>query len=112
MPENTSFVLTPYLIVRSSGIMQFSIFFKLQLCIITTTWTAADESDPEHSYLFAGIGKSLFSFYVMWLLAKQAQTVVWERRHAAYARVLLSPQGVFSGNVDSFNDELQKSLTW
>ena len=57
-------------------------------------------------------GKSLFSFYFMWLLAKQEQTVLWERRHAAYARVMFSPQGVFSGNAESFNDELQKSTTW
>jgi len=48
----------------------------------------------------------------MWLLAKQEHPVVWERRHAAYARVMFSPQGVFSGNAESFNEELQKSSTW
>ena len=37
--------------------------------------------------------------------------MVWERGHAAYPRVMFSPQGVFSGNSYSFNEELQKSQT-
>lgn len=43
--ENTSFVSIPYLIVRSTGIMQFSMVLNplvVQLCIITVTCIAAD----------------------------------------------------------------------
>lgn len=63
--------------------------------------------------LTVGIGKSLFSFYLMWRLARLGgQTIIWERRDAAKKRVMFSPQGVFAGSEDSFDTELEDEKTW
>ena len=61
----------------------------------------------------AGIGKSLFSFYFMWQLAKMGgQTIVWEKKNANYGRVLISDKGVFGGSKESFKVELRQENTW
>ena len=61
----------------------------------------------------AGIGKSLFSFYFMWRLAKMGgQTIVWERKGAEKGRYLISPNGVFGGSMEDFSDVLANMDTW
>ena len=62
--------------------------------------------------MIAGIGKSIFNFFLMWHLAQQQQTVVWEKRNAEHARVLFAPWGVFGGTMACFSDALENPDTW
>ena len=40
------------------------------------------------------------------------QTIVWERKDADDARVLISDNGVFGGSQESFKEELRNKDTW
>ena len=62
--------------------------------------------------LTAGIGKSLFAFFLMSHLAQQKKTLVWEKRNAEYARVLFTPSGAFGGSMACFSKELDDPETW
>eukprot|EP00611_Tribonema_gayanum_P012255 TRINITY_DN2288_c0_g1_i1.p1 TRINITY_DN2288_c0_g1~~TRINITY_DN2288_c0_g1_i1.p1 ORF type:complete len:403 (-),score=56.14 TRINITY_DN2288_c0_g1_i1:405-1613(-) len=57
-----------------------------------------------------GIGKSLFLYYVMWHLARAGATVVYDRRDMA--TVLYTPQGVFTGSFEDFDQALDDAATW
>ena len=63
----------------------------------------------KHS-LSAGIGKSLFLYYIMWTLARQHKTVVWDRLDVG--PVLFSGQGVMTGPLEAFSKELDDPDTW
>ena len=57
-----------------------------------------------------GIGKSLFLYYFMWLLARAGATVVYDRRDTM--PVHYSSSRVCQGPLDSFQSMLENSDTW
>ena len=64
-----------------------------------------------HSFfLYAGIGKSLFIYYLMWKLALSGKTIIWDRR--GIMPVMFSSQGVFKGPLEAFESNLQDPETW
>jgi hypothetical protein len=58
----------------------------------------------------AGIGKSVFLYFLLWHLARNRATVVYDRRDRD--PVLFSPDGVFEGALELFRGHLQHYNTW
>ncbi len=71
--------------------------------------STSDDCSCLHSN--AGIGKSLFLYYLMWLLVQLGRTFVWDRWDATSV-VLLSPTRVCQGPLLAFTAELDDSQTW
>ena len=63
-----------------------------------------------HRQAFAGIGKSLFLYYLMWKLAREGKKVVWDRLHST--PVMFSKPGVFEGPLEAFYGDLKDPETW
>ncbi|EFJ44681.1 hypothetical protein VOLCADRAFT_94986 [Volvox carteri f. nagariensis] len=65
-----------------------------------------------HSLLNAGIGKSMFLYYLLYELACQGKTVVWQGNSMASV-LLYTPNGVFqSDSTFAFSAELHDPSTW
>ena len=62
------------------------------------------------SPFYAGIGKSLFIYYLMWKLALSGKAVIWDRR--GIMPVMFSSQGVFEGPLEAFQSKLKDPDTW
>ena len=60
--------------------------------------------------LHAGIGKSLFLYFLMWRSARSGRTVIWDRQYVT--PVMFSSQGVFKGPLEAFERQLQDPETW
>ena len=60
--------------------------------------------------MYAGIGKSLFIYYLMWKLALSGKTVIWDRR--GILPVMFSSHGVHKGPLEAFESKLQDPETW
>ena len=57
------------------------------------------------SLFYAGIGKSLFIYYLMWKLALSGKTIIWDRR--GIMPVMFSSQGLFEGPLEAFQSKLR-----
>ena len=62
-------------------------------------------------FIHAGIGKSLFLYYLLWQLACARKTVVWDGPNRLGV-VMFSPAGVFQGPLEAFRAELADPKTW
>lgn len=60
--------------------------------------------------MIAGIGKSLFAYFLMWRLAQSSQTVVWDRR--GRTPIMFCLDGAFEGSLTTFTDALRDPETW
>jgi hypothetical protein len=58
----------------------------------------------------AGIGKSLFLYYLLWHLARNKATVVYDRRDRM--PVMFTADSVYKGALELFEDNLQQPNTW
>ena len=59
--------------------------------------------------MHAGIGKSLFLYFLMWHLARSGKTIVWDRRDLL--PLMFSSQGVLEGPLEAFQSQLKDSET-
>ena len=63
------------------------------------------------SFSGAGIGKSLFLYFMMWQLAHSGKTIVWDRLNAISV-VRFTSAGVSQGPLLAFNADLDDPQTW
>lgn len=61
--------------------------------------------------MFAGIGKTFFIFYLLYMLAEQRCTVVYDNEYLK-KRYMFKQGRVLVGSRDAFDAELQDPNTW